>query len=76
MEKIRFTVQIAVLVLAFPLWFFAEMKQADKHMQHTRSNKTDNSSKAIKSASVDKKVPVNTADVAMLPFRDETLVCF
>ena len=41
MEKLKFTVQILVLVLAFPVWFFAEMKMAEKaakNMEHINSD--------------------------------------
>lgn len=41
MNKLKFAVQIVVLVLAFPVWFYAEMKQADKAMKNRPSYQTD-----------------------------------
>ena len=41
MEKIKFTLQILVLVLAFPFWFFAEMNMAGKTVNHVEENNSD-----------------------------------
>jgi hypothetical protein len=41
MEKIKFTVQIITLVLALPVWFFAEMKRTDKAIRAQQVNKVD-----------------------------------
>lgn len=41
MEKIKFTIQILVLVLALPVWFFAEMKMADKAVKNSRRGNND-----------------------------------
>lgn len=53
MEKIKFTVQILVLVLAFPVWFLAEMNMAGKAVKNMQLHNSD-------STSVNKAAYVNT----------------
>ena len=51
MEKLKFGIQLVILLLAFPVWFVAEMKQADKAMQKNQPEKQE---------IIDKKKPVAT----------------
>jgi len=53
MEKIKFTVQILVLVLAFPVWFVAEMNMAGKTAKNMELHNSD-------STTVNKAAFVNT----------------
>ncbi len=39
MQKLKFGIQISALILAFPLWFLAEMKLADRDMQKEMQKK-------------------------------------
>lgn len=39
MEKIKFGVQLLILMLAFPVWFVTEMKQADQEMKKSHAEK-------------------------------------
>ena len=41
MEKLKFGIQLVILLLAFPVWFVAEMKQADKAMQKNQPEKLE-----------------------------------
>jgi hypothetical protein len=41
MEKLKFGIQLMVLLLAFPVWFIAEMKQADKAMKKNQPEKLE-----------------------------------
>jgi hypothetical protein len=36
MEKVKFGIQILVLALAFPVWFYAEMKMAEKTVKNAQ----------------------------------------
>jgi len=38
MEKIKFGLQVMVLLLALPVWFIAEIKQADKIIKQNRQD--------------------------------------
>lgn len=46
MKKVKIAIQATALVLAFPLWFFAEMKHVDRsvkanqHLEHIDSINT------------------------------------
>lgn len=41
MEKLKFGIQILVLALAFPVWFYAEMKMSDKAVKNARLKSLD-----------------------------------
>jgi len=38
MEKIKFGLQVLVLLLALPVWFITEIKQADKVIKQNRQH--------------------------------------
>lgn len=54
MEKLKFGIQLVILLLAFPVWFVAEMKQADKALQKNQPKKVE---------VIDAKKPVATDKV-------------
>lgn len=67
MEKIRFTVMILGLLLAFPLWFYAEMKQADKVLKNDHQNQVDSS--IVKKAVIyTEEADTTGSEVAIMPF--------
>lgn len=41
MQKLKFGIQIAALILAFPLWFLAEMKEADREMKKSQTDRQE-----------------------------------
>ncbi|HMK04002.1 MAG TPA: hypothetical protein VK489_07425 [Ferruginibacter sp.] len=41
MEKIKFGVEVMVLLLALPVWFIVEVKQADKVIEKNRTHNID-----------------------------------
>jgi hypothetical protein len=57
MKKIQFTLQIVVLILAFPVWFIAEINRVDKLPQKNSSNNAG--SVTIKKTAVKLKVLKN-----------------
>lgn len=54
MEKLKFGIQILVLALAFPVWFYAEMKMSDKAIKEAQM-------KSLGNNQVKKVVTIKTA---------------
>ncbi|MGB4844108.1 MAG: hypothetical protein WBP16_06570 [Ferruginibacter sp.] len=73
MKKLRFTVQVVVLVLAFPTWFYAEMKQADKAIQNAKQNsiKMINTQKTTAAKEEVETIQINTMGI---PFSKHLVV--
>ncbi|HRI25568.1 MAG TPA: hypothetical protein PLZ45_12895 [Ferruginibacter sp.] len=67
MQKLKFGIQLTALMLAFPLWFMAEMKLADRDMKKNQPEKQESveikKEEAGKTAS--KASPVS--DISLLP---------
>jgi hypothetical protein len=42
MQKLKFGIQILVLVLAFPVWFYAEITMPDKAVKNARLKSLNN----------------------------------
>ena len=66
MQKLKFGIQISALILAFPLWFLAEMKLADRDMQKEMQKKEIIEKQQTRDQeSSGKLAPVS--DVSMIP---------
>lgn len=66
MQKLKFGIQISALILAFPLWFLAEMKLADRDMQKEMQKKEVIEKQQTRDQeSSGKLAPVS--DVSMIP---------
>ena len=66
MKKLRSSLLIAAVLLAFPLWFYAEMKHADKHLEHLRNSESNTEMK--KNAVAVKSDIMLDTPFATLPF--------
>ncbi|MBK8495154.1 MAG: hypothetical protein IPL50_09045 [Chitinophagaceae bacterium] len=75
MEKLKFTLLVLVLVLAFPVWFYAEMKKTDKQVESIRKNSID-SINTNKAQPVAEHVEKGNGDFTAMPFSNAELVNF
>ncbi len=67
MQKLKFGIQITALILAFPLWFLAEMKEADREMKKNQIEKQDLiETKKAEDAAIQKKSTA-ASEVIIMP---------
>ena len=70
MEKVKFTVQVLVLALAFPVWFFAELTMGDKTVKNVEVNNHESTkvkkAAAVKNEKVAEDLDLETARVYKL----------
>jgi len=72
MKKLKFSMQVMVLLLAFPTWFYAEMKHADRSV--INSQKIHQDSVQVKKAAAEKKQPVDS-EITTGITADHAIVC-
>ena len=67
MEKLKFGIQIMFLLLAFPVWFVAEVKQADREMKKAQLEKPS-TIEIKKTVSTDKTKDADISGMMTIPF--------
>ena len=72
MKKLKFSMQVMVLLLAFPTWFYAEMKRADRSV--INSQKIHQDSVQVKRAAAEKEQPVDS-EITTGITADHAIVC-
>lgn len=75
MEKLKFTLLVFVLVLAFPVWFYAEMKQTDRRVENIRNNSID-STDTQRTQPVVEHAEKGNGDFTAMPFSNAEPVIF
>lgn len=67
MKKVKFGIQLAILMLAFPVYFLTEMKRADQDMKKKQPEKQEliDGKKAEAGEAAKKATPVS--ETSMMP---------
>jgi len=67
MEKIKFGIQLAILMLAFPVLFVTEIKQGDQEMKKNQQEKQELIEAKKPETSEALKKPAPVSDLNMIP---------